>query len=81
MTQEVQGLIRAGDAWREYEARLPWGSRPSFYNALQRHEIPSVRFGTAIYVPRWALEALANGDIEAIKGGGVSLGMRDYEHG
>ena len=67
MTTREQGLVKASAAFREYAGRLPWASRPSFYQAIEREEIPCVRFGTAIYVPRWALEALAVGDVEALK--------------
>ena len=68
--EEHAGLIKASDALREYAGRLPWASKPSFYMAVSRGDVPSVRFGAAVYVPRWALEALANGDVEALRGGG-----------
>lgn len=63
------GLIRAGRAFDEYAGKLPWHSRPTFYNAIARGEIPSVGFGAALYVPRWAMDAIALGDVEAIKAG------------
>ena len=61
------GLVKASVGWHEFRDHLPWNSRPSYYSAIDRGEIPSVKFGTAVYVPRWALEALASGDIEALK--------------
>jgi hypothetical protein len=68
MTQKA-GLVRAGVAFEEYAGRLPWNTRPSYYKAIERGEIPSLKFGSAVYVPRWALEALANGDVEALHRG------------
>jgi excisionase family DNA binding protein len=48
-------------------------SRRSFYNALQRHEIPSIRFGRRILLPRNAfMEWLAQrGAVSAHGNGGV----------
>ena len=67
MTTRERGLVKASEAFREYAGRLPWASRPSFYQAVERGEIPCVRFGAAVYIPRWALEALANGDVETLR--------------
>ena len=67
MDEEPAGLVKASDALREYAGRLPWTSKPSFYLAISRGEIPCVKFGAAVYVPRWALEALANGDVNALR--------------
>jgi hypothetical protein len=61
------GLVKASRGYDMYAGRLPWSNRPGFYNAISRGEVSSVRFGTAIYVPRWALEALANGDVDALR--------------
>ena len=68
VTQKA-GLVKASVGWHEYRGRLPWNSRPSYYAAIERGEIPSVRFASAVYVPRWALEALVNGDVDALQRG------------
>lgn len=61
------GFLRASVGFQRYRGRLPWANRASFYLAISRGEIPSVRFGTAIYIPRWVLKALASGDVEALQ--------------
>ena len=75
MSATEAGLIKASNAFRKYEGRLPWRSRPRFYLAISRGEVPSVRFGSAIYVPIWALEALANGDVGALNEARQSTGI------
>lgn len=64
------GLVKASAGWAEFQGRLPWRSRARYYLALSRRQIPSARFGSAVYVPRWALEALATGDLDALNGSG-----------
>lgn len=60
------GVSSASTAYQRYRKRLPWSSRPSFYAAVARGEIPAVRLGAAVYVPVWALEALPSGDLETL---------------
>ena len=61
-----RGFTKASEAWAEYRGRLPWRTRQNFYLAISRGDIPSCKWGAAVYLPRWALEALANGDVEAL---------------
>lgn len=62
----AKGLVKASEAYEEFREGLPWGNRTSFYLAIERGEIPAVRFGSAVYVPRRALEAIAAGDLVAL---------------
>ena len=63
MAEGTTGLVKASEAFEEYRDRLPWRSRPLFYRAIKRGEVPSIRFGIAVFVPRQALEALADGNL------------------
>lgn len=63
----MSGLVKASTAWREFGGRLPWATRASFYMAIARGELPCVRFGSAVFIARSTMEALANGDVEALQ--------------
>ena len=76
------GLIKAASAWREFGERLPWATKVSFYNALASADLPSVRFGSAVFVPRWVMVALVSGDVEALhRGQPVGVGGGGQEEG
>ena len=67
MTTATAGLIKASEAWARYRTRLPWRNRATFYQRIAEGHIPSVHFGLSLYVPVSALEALCNGDVDALK--------------
>lgn len=52
-----KGLIKASEAWEEFGPRLPWTSRAAFYAALGKVSW-TVRWGSSLFVPRWAMEAV-----------------------
>ncbi len=62
----MSGLIKASTAWREFGSRLPWATRASFYMAISRDELPAIRYGKAVFVARTTMEALAEGDVDAL---------------
>lgn len=49
----------------EEAAALARLSRESAYNAVRRNEIPSVKFGRRILVPRKKLLELLNGEVDS----------------
>ena len=58
-------------------AKLLSISRNSCYEAIRMGQIPSLRFGRRIVIPKAALDRLLNGQNQDGKGGQETIPMRD----
>ena len=73
MTSTKTGFMRASVAWGIYKQRLPWRSRAGFYAALNLGIVSTLKNGGALYVTARDMEALAAGDMEALRRGHESM--------